>query len=517
MEENSQKVPAFNEFCRLVRKYEYQPHKLVFIVFPFGAKGSELENKWPRDWQLERWKELSDHLMNPETRYKAYLEAISTGNGPGKTAYGAMTTIMLLYAFSLRGRVAANTEKQTLNVIWKEYLLWLRRARFNEDMFSKAATTIEAKKTELKDKWRIDTLLWDKDRPFGISGFHNEGGAIIQVFEEAAGIPEVIWRYSEGAYSDKDTIKIHLAFANSDDPRSYFERVIMKSKYWRTLRIDCRDLDFMDQDEIARKLESCGGDEDHDHFRVTVRGLPRKSSRDSIYSYDLVRNSLNKGRKQLFKTYSHLPVVLSCDPGWRRDHTSIWVRCGPLAIMLDYYVLDQDDNHAYTYYKLCDYEKQYKADYVNLDHGEGTGLYSMAQNEGKYWEVFAFGAGAYDAPTKDSEFMNLKTQIYCLGERWMRKGGMIKCMTPGWEDIVQDEFTWTKYVLKSESGKKLAQTKAQIREENQGKSPDTLDAFALTFARPALEKLYDPDEAAGSSPIILGGDGKPYDPYKGLY
>ena len=75
---------------------------------------------------------MSDHLRDPATRYESYRLIISSGNGAAKTAFGAMTNIMLLYTQRLRGRLTANTEPQLRQIIWPEYDKWFRLARYHE-------------------------------------------------------------------------------------------------------------------------------------------------------------------------------------------------------------------------------------------------------------------------------------------------------------------------------------------------------------------------------------------------
>ena len=136
----------------------------------------------------------------------------------------------------------------------------------------------------------------------------------------------------------------------------------------------------------------CGGDEDHDDFRREVRGLPGKSARNAIYSYGLVSSSIKKGDTFDPSTLSDdLPVIMACDPAWRkRDYTAIWIRKGFYARLVEYYQLQADENHALTYYKMKALEKKYKVDAVNIDQAEGTAVFSMAQNDGKPWEIFNF-------------------------------------------------------------------------------------------------------------------------------
>ena len=49
-------------FQKLIDENRYDFCKLVYIIFPFGEKGHELEFMRPYDWQMEEWAKYSAHL-----------------------------------------------------------------------------------------------------------------------------------------------------------------------------------------------------------------------------------------------------------------------------------------------------------------------------------------------------------------------------------------------------------------------------------------------------------------------
>ena len=434
---NAEQAPPSKEeielFQRLVDENRYCFEELVYIIFPFGQAGTELEEMAPYDWQIEEWRKLSAHLSNPATRYTTYRLAVSSGNGAAKTAFVAMTLIMILYTQRLRSRVTANTDPQLKQVIWPEWDLWFHRARFSNFFFEKFGTSIKAKNKGLSSTWRIDTFTWSEESPTAISGLHNKGGAVAYVFEEAPGIPANIFNYASGAFTETGTIKLWFAMGNSDDPESKFEQ-LFDDPTWNSRRIDTRTLDHIDKSQIADWLKQCGGNEDHDDFRVRVRGLPRKASKDAIISREIVDAAFERGRTFDDSKVSGLPVVLTCDPAWTGgDLTTIWVHLGYLHILVDAYTLDKTVNqtHQFTYSKLSNFEREYRADAVFIDQGEGTGIYTLAQNDGKFtWELVSFGAAANDAPTAvESEYANMRAKMYYETEKQLPGGHVIQIHT----------------------------------------------------------------------------------------
>ena len=316
-------------YSELLYKYKYDFCKLVFIVFPFGEKGSELENERPYDWQMEEWARLSKHLQNPATRFTPFKLNVSSGNGAAKTSFMAMTYMMLTLTQRVRGRLTANTQDQLRSVTWPEFDVWFRRARYMNDFFEKLGEAILSRDEKLSKQWRLDVVTWDEKNPVAMSGLHNKGYCVFLGFDEAAGIPAVIWEYASGAMSDVNTIKVWIAVGNSDDPNSKFEQN-MSDPTWYHRRIDTRTMKHVDQSWVQSMLMTeCGGDEDHDIFRVRVRGLPRKTAEGSIIKWEKVLQAFNERRVGEDPLIKRMPAVLACDPAWQGgDETVISYRQG---------------------------------------------------------------------------------------------------------------------------------------------------------------------------------------------
>lgn len=505
-------------FKQLIHENRYDFCKLVYIIFPFGEKGHPLEHMAPYDWQMQEWAKISKHLSDPRTRHEAYRLIISSGNGAAKTSFGAMTFFMLMYTQRVRARITANTQPQMTSIVWPEYDVWFRHARYSEYFFEKLGQSIKARDQELGETWRLDAVTWNEATPASISGLHNKGGAIVYIFEEAAGIPSIIWKYASGAMTDTDTIKIWMAFANSDDPESQFEQN-MVSPFWNSRRIDTREMPHVDPKQIAIWLAECNGNEDHDDFRVRVRGLPRKTAKDSIINQELVAAAIKRAETFDTATLSSLPVIIMCDPAWTGgDETVIWYRQGPYARLLDRYKLDKSlgQDHMFTYLKLVRWESELRADAVFIDQGEGTAIKTLANNAGKMWELVNFASSPNDVPeAKDSQYGNMRAQMYYECNKWLQEGAVIDAREPEWLDDIQKQLCWTKGTRHKITGKKMAEPKADIV-ARVGRSPDISDGLVLGFSRVVPEKLSDnlsynagEIQKIGGSPFMM----PEYDPY----
>lgn len=487
------------EFEYLVQLHKYDFVKLAYLIFGFGEPGSDMEDIHLYDWQIEELDKISAHLRNPLTRYQVYKLAVSSGNGAAKTAFGAMVNLILMYTYKLRCRLTANTDTQLKTVIWPEYDVWYRRARYHDYYFDKQGTSIKALDAEWGEQWRIDHFNWDEATPAAVSGLHNKGHAISYTFEEAPGIPGVIWKYASGAFTDVMTVKIWMAFGNSDDPTSYFEQV-MTSPEWRSRRIDTRTLDHVDKNLIAEWLRLVDGNEDHDDFRVRVRGLPRKTAKDSIIQLAFVQNAIEAGRDFDPNSVKILPSILTVDPAWQGgDETVIWHHQGPYSCLLERFKLDKEvgQDHNYTYQKLCHYERELRVDRVIIDQAEGTALKTLANIDSKWhWELVSFANSPNDqADPKLSEYANIRAQMYYEANTALKNGHVICAKDASDLDDIMKQLCWTKGTQHKSNLKKLAESKKDIKDRMLA-SPDLADGFVLQFSRKVYDRLEENDMTA---------------------
>lgn len=509
-------------FKQLLEKYRYQFDKLVYVIFPFGEKGSALEFEDPYEWQMEEWRKMSTHYMDPKKRYELYRLIVSSGNGAAKTAFGAMTMIMLMFTQQLRGRVTANTDPQLNQVVWPEVAKWFRSARYVNYFFEMLGTSIRPLNEDLAKVWQFNTFTWHENNPTAVSGLHNKGAAVMYWFEEAPGIPTVIWDYAQGAFLDSETVKVWFAFGNSDDPESEFERN-MTSPLWNARRIDTRELKYMDQSVIRDILQKCDGNEDHDDFRVRVRGLPRKTAKDSIINGENVLKAIKRGETFQPRAVSMLPVVLGCDPAWTGgDEITIWARQGNWFRLLDRFKLEKVDNdtHSITYQKLCYWERKLSADRVFIDQAEGTAVYTLAQRDQKYsWSLVAFGSAATDAITyAETQYGNKRAQMYYEAAEAFRGEAVITSEDPTWLNDVVAQMTLSRGSRHKTTGKKTVESKLEIKKRTKGKSPDLSDGLVLTLAEPVFERIgVDAErEQVGTEALLMPELPDPYASMDGL-
>jgi hypothetical protein len=158
-----------------------------------------------------------------------------------------------------------------------------------------------------------------------------------------------------------------------------------------------------------------------------------------------------------------------------------------------------------TYNKLVYWEQKLKADAVFIDAGEGTALYTIAMNNQKTtWELISFARTPNDtAEQKDSEYHNIRAQMYYQFNRWLQQGGILASRESDWIDVIRKELCWTKGGRHKVTQKKLAEPKIDIK-TRVGQSPDVADAFVLCGARPVMERLPENEIDGGEDRFLLG-------------
>jgi hypothetical protein len=175
--------------------------------------------------------------------------------------------------------------------------------------------------------------------------------------------------------------------------------------------------------------------------------------------------------------------------------------------LLEKYKLDREagQDHMFTYLRLCHWERELGADAVFIDQGEGTAIYTLANNNGKAWELISFAASPNDTgEAKDSEYANLRAQMYYESGKWLMKGGILDAKNPEWLDVIRKQLIWTKGGRHKVTAKKICEAKLDIK-KRVGQSPDVADGFVLIQARQVLERLPENDMSVSSEDRLLTG------------
>ena len=284
----------------------------------------------------------------------------------------------------------------------------------------------------------------------------------------------------------------------------------MTSPIWSSRRIDTRELTHIDPKQIEAWLIDSGGDENSDDFRVRVRGLPRKSAKDSIIKLEAVEAALARRKGFDKASVANFPVILSCDPAWTGgDECTIWYKQGPYKCMLERYKLNKQmgETHQVTYNKLSYWERKLGADSVHIDQGEGTGIFTLAMNAEKFhWVLVSFANSPTDQPDpKESEYANIRAMMYYHLQRDLFQGGILDSRDESWIEDIKKQLCWTKGTRHKVTHKKIAEPKMDIK-DRVGKSPDIADGAVLLFAHDIIDRLPQNELDEDGMNFTVGGE-----------
>jgi len=279
-------------------EFVHDPLGFVMVAYPWGE--TELEkNTGPRSHQKKFLQELGAHLQNPVTRHKPFRKAISSGHGIGKTAEIAWIVNWGLSTFEdTKVILMAGTGDQLKTKTQPEVAKWFRLAA-NSELFEVNVQSIKVRETGYEATWRADFTTWSEENPQASAGAHNAGKRLIIIYEEASGIPDVIWKTQEGALTDADTEIIWIAISQCTRNEGYFyEAVFGEQRHrWNAEVIDSREVEGVNVEEVEESIKIYGLDSDH--VRVRYRGLFPVAGGGKFIDMELVTLAQNRGASAL--------------------------------------------------------------------------------------------------------------------------------------------------------------------------------------------------------------------------
>lgn len=298
-----------NVLAEDIASFTHDPLKAVLYGFPWG-EGPLDGIEGPRKWQREVHEYVGQHFRNPDTRYKVCRLAISSGNGPGKSALAAQLAWASASSFEhCRINVTANTKAQLDTKTSPEFEKWFRMA-VNADWFNIHVTSIKVVGHEAN--WRIDFLPWSDSNPAATAGQHNARKRLVLIFDEASEIADVIFETAEGALTDEFTEIIWLILGNPTRSNgAFYEAVFGKARHlWKSWVLDTREIEGTNKAQIQEWLDYYG--EDSSWFRTHVRGLPPHSDEGQFIDRRLIEEAASRSPRALPDD----PLVAGCDLAW---------------------------------------------------------------------------------------------------------------------------------------------------------------------------------------------------------
>lgn len=489
------------ELVETIAAFDRDPLGFVMFAFEWG-QGELAGHTGPLDWQREILAEIGNSL-SPD---RALRLAVASGHGIGKSA---LVSWIILWAMSTCvdtiGVVTANTADQLKQKTWVQLSKWHRLA-INSQWFAVTSKAIFSVDPEHEKTWRIDAVTWNETRTEAFAGLHNEGKRIVLLYDEASGVPDVIWDVSTGALTDKNTEIIWPVFGNPTRNTGRFRECFAGGRFahrWNPRQIDSRQVSITNKEEIAEWIADYGG-EDSDFVRVRVRGIFPRVGTSQFISSDLVNAAAHPSRDASGTLYDAL--VLGVDVARFGDDKSVLrIRRGRDArsiAPLKYRGLDTMQLAA----KIAELHVRYQFDAIFID---GGGLGAGVVDRCRYLKLpvtnVQFGAKAdRDEVGNDGRiaYANKRAEIWGVMREWLA-GGMIDDDPELKEDLTAVEYGYT---MKEGRDAVILEKKEHMKKRGLA-SPDDGDALALTFAYPVAPT--DHTAQFSQTPIYTSE----YDPY----
>lgn len=467
-----------------VLKYKRDPLGFVLYAFPWGVKNTPLAKfKKPRRWQVEEFEKIRKHLekcrfnqdmgLNSEVMYLA----ISSGRGPGKSAFLAMLDCWFMSCWIGGTNIkTANTEAQLRSRTMAELGKW-HGMMINRHWFDKSSMSLRPQKwfaELLGNQLGMDTQYyyteaqtWSDENPDAFAGAHSQVAMMVQ-FDEASGIADPIWSVTDGFFTDNSDFRIWVVISNPRRNTGQFYECFHKNKdRWSCRYIDSRTVEGVDSAVYQRIADQYG--EDHDVTRVEVKGeFPRTGSNQFIG-----REVALTARDRSIEPDLGAPLVMGVDVARFGDDSSvIRFRKGRDARSIQPVRFRGIDTMQLSD-EVAKLINKYNPDAVMID---GTGVGGGVVDRLKQLRFRVIEVQSAERSSDPDKHSNKRVEMWDNMKDWLVYGGI--------DDDQQlfEDLTSLIYEI-DHKGRIRLETKEKLKSRGLS-SPNEADALALTFARP---------------------------------
>lgn len=478
------------EIADQLAKYADDPVGFVLWAYPWGEKGTELENEYPDRWQIAVLEDIAKGLelnrQRPSEERIPIQIGVASGHGIGKTALIAWINHWFISTRVDPQQVTtANTERQLETKTWRELKKW-HRLSIHEHLFQWTATKFFLK--ERKETWAAYAIPWSKDNPESFAGTHAK--SVLFCFDEGSAIDDIIYEVSEGAMTTEDCIWV--VFGNPTRNTGRFRALFGKFRHrWITRSIDSRTARKTNKAKIQQWVEDYGLDSDF--IRVRVLGkFPRQASNQLIPEED-VDHCMNTFKSIGYEMY---PISICCDVArFGDDKSTIGAYQGTKQHEIKGYsgknVVEVATLVAQSYhYHRGRVPANVKIHIFVDDIGVGGGVTDILQT----WGLPVTGVNSGARADERDKYINKRAEMWCRGARALSAGFELIDDDSMREDLVNIEYFMT-------ANQKIQLESVKDLKARDLPSPDYGTNFVLQFAYPQLLDIIDtsrPPEAVRS-------------------
>lgn len=457
------------------------PYAFVMFAYPWGKEGTPLaDHKGPRTWQRDDLLEIAEHIRINKGKAslgllpEMFRKSTVSGRGPGKSSLVAwLTHWMMSCNLGSTTIVTANTEQQLKSRTWAELGKW-HTLSLNSHWFEMSAMSLRPSpwfEELIKRDLKIDTgyyyaqaQLWSEENPDAFAGVHNLNG-VLEIMDEASGIPEAIWKVSEGFFTEPVVHRYWCVFSNGRrNTGAFYETHHSDADRWRRRQLDSRTVEGIDLAVLNGIIDRYGVDSDE--ARVEVYGQFPDMGDNQFISRAVAEDASVRE----IEVDDGAALIMGVDVARHgRDKTVIRFRRGRDGRSIPPIKFKGLDNMQVAD-RVADLINKYEPDAVNIDAGGGTGVIDRLRQLGYRVNEVWFGSKASEMP-----WGNLRIEMWARVRDWL-PGAMIDADP----DLLRDLCAPEKRTPKNSD---LVYLESKDDMTRRGlPSPDDGDALATTFA-----------------------------------
>jgi hypothetical protein len=293
------------------------------------------------------------------------------------------------------------------------------------------------------------------------------------IFDEASGIPDSIWSVAAGFFTENILDRFWMAFSNGRRNTGYFYEAVdgNKREFWRSRKIDARQVEGTDKGIYQQIIDEYG--EDSDEARVEVYGDFPKSGDDQFIGPHLVDDAMGREKWKDITA----PIVLGVDPArGGMDSTVIVARQGRDIIAIRRF---KGDDTMTTVGNVIDAIEEFKPALTVIDEGGlGYGILDRLNEQRYKVRGVNFGWKAKNPIM----WGNKRAELWGAMRDWLKTAAIPR------DRLLKNDLTGPMKKPNS-AGTIFLEGKKEMKARGLA-SPDAADAIAVTFAYPVAHRQY---------------------------
>ena len=438
---------------------------------------------------------LGREMSDEEREYSRKIGiSIMSGQGTGKDFFAALVGLYFLHVFpNPRVLGTANTGKQLRNVLWSEIAKVMSMAKPLDPGNPGGPTILEdflewqSERVFAREKggkrwfWEAVTVKAggnEEDQASAMAGRHEDFQLF--VFDEAAGIPDAVFRPVEGTLTG--IVNIALLIFNPIRSVGFAMETHRSDDRFIRLRWNAEESELVSRSHIETMEKKFG--RDSNPFRIRVLGLPPLADDDTLIPWDWIQAAVNRDLEMVGgggDDGGRMPVVYGVDFGAGGDKTVVVRKEGGRITL--WRVNTRDSN------ELIDRVKSYflsgEGDVLFGDViGIGWGLMGTLRKELGGRRVRSIDSR--ERARNERQFANRRAEMY-----WnLRTAFETRSISIPDDQELINQLGAIKTTVDGDSRGRVQIIRKKEIKKVLGGSPDEADALAFAYADPAFEESF---------------------------